>query len=224
MTRAEVVETLADLIDLVRVDWSTRVAVDGPDAAGKTTLADSVASNLRLRGRTVLRATVDDFQRPRAERYRRGKYSSEGYYRDSFDYSALKRLLLEPLGPGGDSAYRTATFDYLRDSEQVGAVGVAPPNAVLIVDGVFLLRPELAAEWDLSVFVSVTADETLRRALIRDTKLFGSTEEVERRYRERYIPAQSLYFEEARPTDAATIIVANDDPAHPSLRASRRAS
>jgi uridine kinase len=195
------------------------VAIDGPDAAGKTTLAESVASNLRLRGRTVLRATVDDFQRPRSERHRRGSYSSEGYYRDSFDYAALKRLLLAPLGPSGDRTYRTATFDYLRDSGQVGAVGVAPPDAILIVDGVFLLRPELAAEWDWSVFVSATSDETLRRALIRDANLFGSTEEVERRYRERYIPAQRLYLEEARPTEVATIIVENDNPAHPSLRA-----
>jgi uridine kinase len=222
MPGAEVVETLTDLIDSVRVDWSTRVAVDGPDAAGKTTLADSVASSLRLRRRTVLRATVDDFQRPRAERYRRGRYSSEGYYRDSFDYAALKRLLLDPLGPDGDGTYRTAAFDYLRDAEQVGAVGAAPPDAILIVDGVFLLRPELAVEWDFSVFVSATSDETLRRALIRDTKLSASTDEVERRYRRRYIPAQRLYNGEARPTEVASIIVENDDPAHPSFRAAPR--
>jgi uridine kinase len=116
MTGAEVVEILADLIDSVRVDWRTRVAVDGPDAAGKTTLCDSVASNLRLRGRTVLRATVDDFQRPRAQRYHRGKYSSEGYYRDSFDYAALKRLLLDPLGPGGD---RERPTELARNQEQL---------------------------------------------------------------------------------------------------------
>ncbi len=59
---------------------------------------------------------------------------------------------------------------------------------------------------------------------IRDTNLFGLPEEVERRYRERYIPAQDLYPEEARPTEVATIIVQNDNPARPSLRAPSRAA
>lgn len=218
MGEGEIVKTLAGLIEAVRVHWSTRVAVDGPDAGGKTTLADAVASILRARGRTVIRATVDDFQRPRADRYRRGEYSPEGYYRDSFDYATLKRLLLDPRRPDGDRTYRTAAFDYLRDREQLGADGVAPPDAVLIVDGVFSLRPELVTEWDFSIFVSATSDETLRRALMRDGMLFGSTDEVERRYRQRYIPAQELYFREARPAELAAVVVNNDDPTKPSLR------
>jgi uridine kinase len=214
----ERIMALVTLIEAVGVPWSTRVAVDGPDAAGKTTLADAVASVLRDRGRTVIRASVDDFQRSRSERYRRGEYSPEGYYRDSFDYAALRRVLLDPLGPGGDGTYRTAVFDYLRDAEQLGTNGVAARDSVLIVDGVFLLRPELVDAWDFSIFVSATFDEVLRRALIRDTAHFGSTDEVERRYRERYIPAQELYDREARPAELATVVVDNNDPANVTVR------
>ena len=36
-----------------------------------------------------------------------------------------------------------------------------------------------------------------------------------RRWRERYIPAQQLYFATARPTDHADVIVHNDDPQRP---------
>jgi uridine kinase len=212
-----VVESLAGLIEAVRVDWPTRVAVDGPDAAGKSTLAAAIGSVLSGRGRTVIRATVDDFQRPRIDRYRRGEYSPEGSYRDSFDYAALRRLLLDPLGPHGDLRYRTAAFDHRRDTVQPGSVGIAPRDAVLIVDGVFLLRPALAGAWDFSVFVSATFEETLRRARIRDVTLFGSADEVERRYRRRYIPAQELYLRDARPAERAAVIVKNDDPGDPSL-------
>ena len=39
--------------------------------------------------------------------------------------------------------------------------------------------------------------------------------EVERRWRERYIPAQQFYFDTVRPTDHADIIVHNDEPQQP---------
>ena len=62
------------------------VAFDGPDAAGKTTLADRVARRL---GQPVIRAGADGFHQPRQVRYQRGDRSAEGYYRDSFDYPAI---------------------------------------------------------------------------------------------------------------------------------------
>ncbi len=84
-----------------------------------------------------------------------------------------------------------------------------------IFDGVFLLRPELIDRWELRIFVSATFEQTLDRARIRDQALFGSTAEVERRHRNRYIPAQQLYFATACPTDHADIIVHNDELERP---------
>ena len=89
-------------------------------------------------------------------------------------------------------------------------------DAVLLLDGVFLQRPELIDRWDLRIFVSATFEEMLDRGRIRDLARLGSTAAVERRFRDRYIPAQELYFAEARPADHADIIVHNDDPEQPS--------
>ena len=180
MNRAEIVERLADAIEAARAG---RVAIDGPDAAGKTTLADELAEVFRARGREVTRVSADDFLRPREERYRRGELSPEGYYEDSFDYDALLRALAR----GAD---------------------------VTIVDGVFLLRPELRDAWDYRIFVSISFDEVLRRALDRDLARFGSHDEVERRYLTRYIPGQQLYLA-TRPEEAADIVVHNDHPRAP---------
>ena len=72
-----------------------------PGRSGKTTLAEKLAAELRARGRGVIRASADAFQRPRAERYRRGELSPDGYRGDAFDREALRRELLEPLGPEG---------------------------------------------------------------------------------------------------------------------------
>jgi uridine kinase len=86
---------------------------------------------------------------------------------------------------------------------------------VLLFDGVFLLRPELIDRWDLSIFVTAEFEEIVERARTRDRTLFGSATEVERRFRNRYIPAQQLYCDAARPTDHADIIVHNDEPEQP---------
>ena len=215
--RAVLLDRLATLIAGVRLGHPTRVALDGPDAAGKTTLADELAAVLRERGRHVVRASVDGFHRPRAERYARGPDSPEGYYEDSFDHDALRRGLLEPLGPDGDLRFRRATFDHRTDSHVSEPASTAPVDAVLVFDGVFLQRRELRSHFDLCVFVSVAFDETMRRALDRDAPLLGSREEVERRYQERYVPGQRLYFAAVRPRELADVVVRNDDPAAPVL-------
>ena len=197
---------LADRIEAVRRPHPVRVAIDGIDAAGKTTLADKLALTLRRRGRDVVRASIDGFHRPRAERYRRGELSPEGYYLDSFDYDALREALLEPLGPGGGREYRRAVFDY-RDDAPTSEPLTRAADAILLFDGIFLLRPELVEHWDLRIFVSIEPEEALRRALERDAPLFGSREEAERRYRLRYQPGQRLYFADARPLENADVVV-----------------
>ncbi len=69
---------------------------------------------------------------------------------------------------------------------------------------------ELIDTWDLCIFVYVASEETLDRARTRDQGMFGSSAEVERRYRNRYFPVQELYSTTARPIDHADIIVHSD--------------
>jgi uridine kinase len=214
-TRGELLDRLAGAIESAPASHPLRVAVDGPPAAGKTTLADELALLLRSRGREVIRTSAESFQLPRAQRYRRGEFSAEANYHDAFDYDALRRVLLDPLGPGGDRRYQQAVYDLETDTAVSQPAATASRDAVLLLDGVFLLRPELIAQWDLSIFVSVAFEQVLDRARVRDLARLGSAAEVEHRFRTRYIPAQKLYFAAARPADHADIIVHNDDARRP---------
>lgn len=219
--RAGLLGRLADRVEAVRVGHPVRVALDGPDAAGKTVLADELAAVLRGRGREVVRASVDDFARPRAERYARGPASPEGYYRDAVDQESLLGLLLDPLGPGGDRVIRVGCFDAAHDRPWHPPPMRAAKDAILLCDGIFLLRPELRDRWDLRMVVTAAFDVRLRRALIRDVPRLGSVDVVEHRYRTRYEPGQELYRAEAQPEAVADVIVHNDDPAAPLLRTAR---
>lgn len=212
--RDAMVGRLAEAVGSVAVAHPTRVAVDGPPAAGKTTLADELADVLRAQGRHVVRATIDDFLFPRAQRYPRGEYSAEGCYFDTHDHAALNRVLLDPLGPGGDRRFRPGVYDHATDTAVSPPVTTAPADAVLVFDGVFLMRPELIDRWDLRIFVSTALEKTVDRAVIRERQA-SSRAQIERRWRERYIPSQQLYFATVGPTDRADIVVHNDDPEHP---------
>ncbi len=215
--RLAVIQTLADAVVSLRRPHPVRVAIDGIDNAGKTVLADEMAALVERRGRPVLRASIDGFHRPRAERLRRGALSAEGYYYDSFDYGALRRCLLEPLGPGGDLVCRTAVFDLEADTTVEPGPTAVSTDTVLLFDGVFLQRPELGYCWDLVVLVEVSFEEALRRARIRDEGRFG--DELETRYLKRYLPGQRLYLEQCRPMEHADFIVDNSRPEQPRLLA-----
>ncbi|MET8837442.1 uridylate kinase [Micromonospora sp. NPDC004540] len=214
--REQVLMRLADHLGRARGSHPLRVAIDGPDAAGKTRLADDLA-HLLGQQQDVIRLSVDRFHRPAAVRRRRGSLSAEGYYLDSFDHDIIIDSVLRPLGPGGDGHYLPAAYDHRADEPVPPTYQRAAAHAILLFDGVFLLRPELREHWDVALYLHVAPEVTLRRALERDLDLFGSAAAVEQRYRGRYLPGQELYRAEARPLDRADIVLDMGDPLNPTV-------
>jgi uridine kinase len=217
-TRAAVIARIADVLAERRLDHPLRVAVDGVTAAGKTTLADELASAVRARGRAVLRVSMDGFHNPRVHRYRQGRDSAAGYYQDAYNFGALATAVLVPLGPGGDRRYRARVHDLASDKPVDDDPVQAPPDAVLIVDGSFLQRAELDGLWDEVVFVDTAFSIARARAVLRDTPQFDSATAVEQVYERRYHAASRLYLAEYAPVDRATFVIGNDNLDAPVLR------
>ena len=217
---------MAKLLDLARqisrleIGHPMRVAVDGRTASGKTTLSDELAELIERSGRPVIRTSIDGFHRPKAQRYARGRFSALGYYNDARDLSAVRSLLLEPLAPGGDRLYRTASFDLKRDVAIAQPSALAPVDAVLVVDGTFLQRPELRDLWDIVIFVETSRGVSDARGLRRDRDRLG--EQIAMKvYAERYGPAFDLYEETCDPARTADVVFNNDDVDDPILRIRR---
>src|SRR5690349_18123396 len=141
--RSVLLDRLAETIAASHPDRRIRVAIDGVDGAGKTMLADALAPLVAAKGRQVIRSSVDGFHNPRAIRYARGRYSPDGFFLDSYDYPAFRRLLLDPLGPGGSGQYIARHFDHRTDQPVAPQPQQAAPTAALVVDGIFLHRAEL---------------------------------------------------------------------------------
>ncbi len=200
-------EQVADAVDRLSQDRRVIVVIDGPDAAGKTTLADRVAQKV---ARPALRASIDDWHNPREVRLPRGGESPVGYYRDSYNYEALTSQLVQPFRAGACTV-QTACFDVKADAPLAVHSDVGSAAAALLLDGVFLLRPELRHHWELNIYLHVPESVTLARAVLRDAELLGGAEEVRRRYERRYLPGQAMYREAASPLDNADIVIDNSD-------------
>ncbi|WP_432493554.1 nucleoside/nucleotide kinase family protein [Kineococcus auxinigenes] len=214
--RQALLEQLAAEVDALPADPYVRIGIDGVDGAGKSVLAGELTTALRARGRTVVHASIDGFHHPRALRHARGSRDPEGFYRDSYDLTAFQEQLLDPFAPRGHGRHRTHVFDARTDTADLAEQQQAVPDTILIVDGIFLHRPELRGYWTWSLWLEVDRATTLQRCVARDGS--GSPDPADASNR-RYVEGQQLYVREAAPQLQATHVVDNNDLTRPvSLR------
>lgn len=215
MKRQQLLNLLSKQITSIQRPHPIRVGVDGIDAAGKSIIAAELTRKLLSAGRPVITVSTDDFHNPRRIRYRQGRLSPDGYYQDSFNYQVIRERVLDPLSPGGDGRYRPAAFDYRTNQPVEPAFLQAAAGAILIFDGIFLGRPELVDYWDLLIFIDITFETCLARALVRDRITFVSHGEIIESYQKRYIPGQQIYLSSCQPKDRADLVIDNNDPSNP---------
>ncbi|MGL3807234.1 uridine kinase [Paeniglutamicibacter sp. R2-26] len=185
------------------------VAIDGVDGSGKTIFAANLVHAITVR--PVVLVHVDDFLNPSSIRHAQGRCSPEGFWEDTYDYAALHDRVLAPLGRNGDGWYVPVSRGGESARAATAVARRAPADAVVVLEGMFLHRDELASHWDASVFLDVPFAETAARMAIRN----GSNPDPEHPSMRRYVGGQRLYFEAARPWERATYVVENSDFAAP---------
>lgn len=200
-------ELIGALAARIQDAGARRVVVDGVDGAGKTTFADELGGAL---GEDAVRVSIDGFHNPRAVRYARGRDDPEGFYRDSYDYASFVASVLEPA----DAAV-PAVFDHETDRRVVAEPVPLGPASILVVDGIFLHREELAHWWDFSIWLDVPFAISIPRGAARGAG-FGSPDPAASSNR-RYVEGQRLYLRECDPRSRATVVVDNSDLAFPRL-------
>jgi uridine kinase len=192
-----------------------RVAVDGVDGAGKTHFADALGVELTARGAKVIRVSADGFLNPPRTRHRRGRDSPEGFYRDSFDYGRMVRMLLDPLSPRGNREYIREVYDVRREREVRRLPELAEVDAILVLDGIFMHRDELLRFWDYSVWLEVPFEVSVPRAAKRGIGVMNADPDSPKN--RRYVDGQKLYIAECHPRDRATVAIDNADLNNPVL-------
>lgn len=204
--RLAVIKRLAHIVTS-RPERRTVVAIDGRTASGKTTLADELAQTLSGTSISVFRASLDDFKKPWRDRHLYDRETGEGYYRNAFDLDRVRLDLVAGFRAGQTMLCSIDPITQMDHSTELVAV---PERAILIVDGVFALRPDLRDLWDIGVWLEVDPQTSEIRATARDGALL-----------ERYHKSEELHLTEARPQEIADIIINNGDASAPTLRLER---
>lgn len=217
MLRSQLLDALTKYILSKKSDHPLRVAIDGLDNAGKSMLAKELLFPLRKSKRQIINISIDGFHHPQNFRYRRGEYSPEGYYYDSFNLDSVVSNVLEPLSPGGNRQYRRQIFDFRNDQTVDSDWETAQDNAILLFDGLFLQRQELDSYWDIRIFIEIDQDISLDRAFKRDIQYYGSLGNIQQKYVQRCFPAHQIYVERCHPQQRADVIIENNDWRKPTL-------
>ena len=207
------------LVDLLAMMCAIRpgersvIAIDGVDGSGKSRLAaELVALAPHVAGREVLSVSIDGFHRPRALRLARST-GPETFYEDSYDYDAFRHRVLRPFRAGGDLV--PAAHDVATDQPVTPAPVAASADALLLVEGIFLRRPDLAAEWDATLMLWVPLAVSVPRGNARFAHREGADDPAHEA-NTRYVRGQQLYLQQAR-LHPPTWILDNTDLQRPAL-------
>ena len=183
----------------------TVVAVDGTDARNRAAFADDLAAVFDELEHPVFRASLRDFRHSRAEQARFGAESPERLLRYLYDFSLLRRVLLDPFRLGGSTGFVTRAFDADRDTWVQPTWLTGPPDATLILDGEYLNRKELRDLWSYSVLVETEGDAVR----------FGPGVDDDADPVNEHVVADRLYRGAVRPRSRATAVVDLSNPEDP---------
>jgi uridine kinase len=159
-------------------DRTVLVGVDGYGGAGKTTLAARLAA--AVPGAVVVH--IDDFAASDIAEW---------------DWDRFRAQVLMPLLAGRPARYQRWDWPTDRGAEWHDV----PPGRLVIVEGVSSTRREVAAPWDLTIWVDAPLEERLRRAVERDGAAMLP------KWLEDWIPSENAYVARENPTARVDLIV-----------------
>lgn len=122
------------------------------------------------------------------------------------------------MGPEGDCRFVTAAFDLAADRPAEAPIQLASPETILLVDGTFLMRPELFQGWDLRVYLHVPREVALERGVERDASRMGGEVPAREAHEQRYQAAFDLYLRRCDPLKLADWVLDNTQLEAPQLR------
>lgn len=187
-----------------RVPHPFIVAIDGRSGAGKSTLAAQVARGLDA----GLLSTDDFFAADVTDQGWSGR-TAEQRASDAIDWRRLRAEALEPLRLGHPAHWRT--FDFSGGMRPDGTYGLCPEpvelaaNLVVILEGAYSSRPELADLLDFTVLVEAPEPAIRARLAAREDARFLAA------WHERWEGAEEHYFGQVRPTSSFHLVVNNRD-------------
>jgi uridine kinase len=190
----QVLSQIDDLISAA-VRRPVLVAIDGQGGSGKSTLA---ADFVAWAGRGVI-VQGDDFYADVPETERAALDAAGGYER-YFDWERLRSQVLMPAR-AGDRVLRYQRYDWA--SERLGPWVEVPMPDVVVVEGVYMLRPQLLGLLDVKIYVRAGEDTRIDRQIARAE---NSPDWITR-----WVAAEDFYVAACQPWRNADLVINGEE-------------
>lgn len=181
------------------------VGIDGLGGAGKSTLVDSLKSELQNESYNSYILHIDDFIHPKSIRYNDSKEEWYCYYNLQWRYDYLIKEILDPIKRGEKIDKEIEFYDKENDTYVKKHIYI-PLNSILLLEGVFLQRKEIKDYLDFVIYLDVPQEIRLDRVLKRDIYI-GSADDIKDKYNRRYFPAEDRYILEYSPALNADLVL-----------------
>ena len=185
---------------MVNRNTSILVALDGGSGSGKSSVALLIAEKLDaalIQGDDFFAAEISDAEW--ADR------TPEARATDGINWRRLRAEALEPLLAGRPAKWHA--FDFEAGVRPNGTYAMCTdfverePTAVIILDGAYSTRPELADLIDFSVLIDVPVEVRHERLAAREAKNFLNS------WHARWDAAEAYYFTHVRPKSSFDLVV-----------------
>jgi len=186
---------------------SVLVAVSGIDGCGKGYLTERFVEALRVDGTRTAVIHVDGWLNLPQARFS-ATNPAEHFYRHAVRFNEMFERLVLPLRERRSVTLNADTTEERAVSYRAHLYDFRDVDVILL-EGIFLLRPELMPYYDVAIWIRCGFETALERAVKRAQEGLSPRDTVDA-YRRIYFPAQEIHFRRDDPTAAATLIVDND--------------
>lgn len=187
------------LRNLIESNKSKRliIGLDGLSRSGKTTYVKSILEESRATHKEICVFHLDDHIETRSKRYHTGNEEWQEYYYCQWDVEYLKEHLFARLHEGNE--IRIPYYEPEFDKQTLKTVKI-PDQCVILIEGVFLQRPEWRNDLDYVIYLDCP----------RETRFSREAEETRRKIKkfvDRYWKAEDYYLETVKPQEIANLTI-----------------
>lgn len=186
---------------------SVLVALSGIDGSGKGYVAAKLERALETQGVRCATIHVDGWLNLPSERF--GTENPGGhFYRHAIRFDQLFNTLVLPLKQRRSHRIETDQLEETATKYERRVQTFADLDVILL-EGIFLLKREFRAHYDLAFWIECSFRTALQRAIARSQEGLGP-EQTKAAYRTIYFPAQAVHLAQDDPRAAASAIIDND--------------
>jgi uridine kinase len=189
---------------------AVRVAINGIEGTGKTVFCEKLTEFLNENKLTAVQISIDGYHNFKNIRYRQGRDSATGYYKDAYnEYQFVENVLKSSQN---HSPFYVEKIHNIETDEEIEPVKkYLTQKHILLTDGAYLFKEIYRNHWDLKIYLKTDFETAQKRGIERDIDLLGGFESTKEKYEKRYHAASRIYIDENKPTDLADIVIDNTD-------------